>query len=81
MTETSVHTVYIQHWMLGFSNKKMVLSLTVLMIIGEKGIQLDCIASKKIDITRLAGFIAYIHFGILASILLKITCSVVVSGN
>lgn len=67
--------------MLGFSNKKMALALTVLMIIGEKGIQLDCIASKKIDVTRLAGFIAYIHLGILASILLKITCLVAVSGN
>lgn len=49
--------------MLGFGNKKMVLSLTVLMILGKKGIQHDCIARKKIDITKLSGFITYIHLG------------------
>lgn len=47
--------------MLGFGNKEMALSLTVLTILGEKGIQHDCIASKKIDVTRLSSFITYIH--------------------
>jgi len=49
--------------MLGFGNKQLALSLTVLMILGEKGIQHDCIASKKIDVTSLSGFITSTHLG------------------